>query len=60
MSSATCYLTGGFLVSLLVAFNLTWSKHLPGLLGSAAVLVSLLGLVSCVLYATRSTPRPRN
>jgi hypothetical protein len=60
MSSAISYLTGGFLVSLLVAFNLTWSQHVPGLLGSVAVLVSFLGLVSCVLYATRKTPRSQS
>ncbi len=60
MSSAISYLTGGFLVSLLVAFNLTWSKHLPGLFGSVAVLVSFLGLISCVLYAIRKTPRSHN
>lgn len=57
MSSAISYLTGGFLVALLVSLNMTWSQHLPGFLGLIAALISLVGLISCVLYATRVTHR---
>lgn len=53
------YLTGGFLVALLVTLNLTWTQHLPGLIGSAAVLFSILGLTSCIMYATRLAPNTR-
>ncbi|PJJ45295.1 hypothetical protein ATK23_2558 [Glutamicibacter mysorens] len=57
MSSAISYLTGGFLVALLVSLNMTWTQYLPALIGIAAVVFSLLGLAACVFYATRVTPK---
>lgn len=44
-------------MALLVSLNMTWSQHLPGFLGLIAALISLVGLISCVLYATRVTHR---
>ena len=57
MSSAISYLTGGFLVALLVSLNMTWTQYLPAFIGIAAVLFSLLGLATCVFCATRVSPK---
>lgn len=56
MSSAISYLTGGFLVSLLVSLNMTWHQRLPGLLGPALIAVCLAGLVACRVYTAKNQP----
>lgn len=57
MSSAISYLTGGFLVSLLVTLNMTWNQRLPGMVGPALIVACLAGLVACRLYTARNLPR---
>jgi len=60
MSSAISYFTGGFLVSLLVVLNMTWNQRLPGLLGPALIVLSLVGLAACRLYTARNQPRQQD
>ncbi len=57
MSSAISYLTGGFLVALLVTLNMTWTQYLHGISGPIAVTLSLVGFLSCLYVATRATPQ---
>ncbi|KUM30983.1 hypothetical protein AQ436_15760 [Arthrobacter sp. EpRS66] len=57
MGSAISYLAGGFLVTLLVALNMTWNQRLPGLLGPALIVLGLAGLAACRLYTARVLPR---
>ena len=57
VNSAISYLTGGFLVALLVTLNMTWTQYLHGISGPIAVTLSLVGFLSCLYVATRATPQ---